>query len=166
MAELDRRGAGCGSEAALAEALTRPEVAAFLAGVMDCAPFLRGLILDDPARLAKLLATDPAAAHAQPAPRPFAARGRRARAELKATLRRGRQEAALLTALADLGGVWDVVQVTAALTAFADAAVGAAVRFSCARPPRPAASRLPIRRRRRRAAAGSCSAWASTAPAS
>ena len=34
-----------------------------------------------------------------------------------------------MTALADLGGVWDVVQVTAALTAFAEAAVGAAVRF-------------------------------------
>ena len=46
-----------------------------------------------------------------------------------ATLRRGRQEAALIAALADLGGVWDVVQVTAALTAFAEAAVGAAVRF-------------------------------------
>ena len=45
------------------------------------------------------------------------------------TLRRGRQELALLAALADLGGVWEVTRVTAALTAFADAAVGAAVRF-------------------------------------
>jgi glutamate-ammonia-ligase adenylyltransferase len=44
-------------------------------------------------------------------------------------LRHGRHEVALLTALADLGGVWSVVEVTAALTAFADAAVGAAARF-------------------------------------
>ena len=50
-------------------------------------------------------------------------------AELMRRLRRTRQEAALLVALADLGGVWDVVQVTQALSDFADAAVSAAVKF-------------------------------------
>ncbi|MEX0853756.1 MAG: bifunctional [glutamine synthetase] adenylyltransferase/[glutamine synthetase]-adenylyl-L-tyrosine phosphorylase, partial [Bauldia sp.] len=50
-------------------------------------------------------------------------------AGLMATLRRARQEVALVAALADLGGVMDVVRVTAALTAFAGAAVGAAVNF-------------------------------------
>jgi glutamate-ammonia-ligase adenylyltransferase len=49
--------------------------------------------------------------------------------ELKRALRRAKHEAALLIALADLGGVWDVVATTEALTRFADAAVGAAVRF-------------------------------------
>ena len=44
-------------------------------------------------------------------------------------LRRGKAEAALLIALADIGGVWPVERVTRALTDFADAAVGAAVRF-------------------------------------
>ena len=44
-------------------------------------------------------------------------------------LRRAKREAALLIALADIGGVWDVVEVTEALARFADAAVGAALRF-------------------------------------
>ncbi len=58
-------------------------------------------------------------------------------------LRRGRQELALLTALADLGGVWDVVEVTAALTAFADAAAGAAARFVLAEAERAGQIALP-----------------------
>ena len=40
-----------------------------------------------------------------------------------------RREAALLIALADIGGVWPVERVTRALTEFADAALGAAVRY-------------------------------------
>ncbi len=129
MAELSAEAKAAGSGEAVAEALSWPGVAPFLAGVMDCAPFLRGLILDDPARLAKLLGADPSARM-----RRLTGAIRRAwktdnAAALMATLRRGRQETALLTALADLGGVWDVVQVTAALTAFAEAAVSAAVRF-------------------------------------
>ena len=40
-------------------------------------------------------------------------------------LRRMKAEASLLIALADIGGVWPVMRVTAALTALADAAVGA-----------------------------------------
>ncbi len=129
IAELMEAAEAAGGNAALADALSRTAVAPFIAGVMDCAPFLRGLILDDPARLAKLLAADPSA-------RMRRLTGAIARAwktddadALMATLRRGRLETALLTALADLGGVWDVVQVTGALTAFAEAAVGAAARF-------------------------------------
>ncbi len=45
------------------------------------------------------------------------------------TLRVFKAEVALLTALADLGGVWDVLQVTAALTECADAAIEGAVTF-------------------------------------
>ena len=37
-------------------------------------------------------------------------------------LRLAKREAALLVALADIGGVWDVVETTEALTRFADAA--------------------------------------------
>ena len=44
-------------------------------------------------------------------------------------LRRMKAEASLLIALADIGGVWPVMRVTAALTELADAAVGAAVRY-------------------------------------
>ncbi|NJC40171.1 glutamate-ammonia-ligase adenylyltransferase [Brevundimonas alba] len=48
--------------------------------------------------------------------------------DLRAPLRRLKGELHLLTALADLGGVWDLDQVTAALSRFADASVNAALR--------------------------------------
>jgi [glutamine synthetase] adenylyltransferase / [glutamine synthetase]-adenylyl-L-tyrosine phosphorylase len=44
-------------------------------------------------------------------------------------LRQKKSEAALLIAIADLSGVWDVVQVTNALTQFADACLNASVNF-------------------------------------
>ena len=44
-------------------------------------------------------------------------------------LRRMKAEAALLIALADIGGVWPVARVTRALTDVADTALGAAVRY-------------------------------------
>ena len=48
-------------------------------------------------------------------------------AEGAAALRRGKARLHLLTALCDLGGVWDLDQVTGALTDYADAAVQAAL---------------------------------------
>ena len=50
-------------------------------------------------------------------------------AEAMRLLRRMKAEAALLIALADIGGVWPVMRATRALTELADTAVGAAVRF-------------------------------------
>ncbi len=50
-------------------------------------------------------------------------------AELMKSLRLAKRESALLIALADIGGVWDVVATTEALTQFADAAVGVALAF-------------------------------------
>ena len=59
-----------------------------------------------------------------------ARRAHRARdADAMRVLRRAKAEAALLIALADIGGVWPVERVTRALTDFADAALGAAVRY-------------------------------------
>ena len=46
---------------------------------------------------------------------------------MRAELRRLKGDLHLLTALADLGGAWDLDAVTAALTRFADAAVRAAL---------------------------------------
>ncbi|MGJ8545291.1 MAG: glutamine-synthetase adenylyltransferase [Sulfitobacter sp.] len=51
---------------------------------------------------------------------------------LSAGLRQGKRRAALLTALADLGGAWHLHQVTGALTDYADAACGAALRAGLA----------------------------------
>ena len=50
-------------------------------------------------------------------------------AEAMRLLRRMKAEAALLIALADIGGVWPVMRTTRALTELADTAVVAAVRF-------------------------------------
>src|SRR5690606_1134330 len=48
--------------------------------------------------------------------------------DLRAPLRRLKGQLHLLTAVADLGGVWDLDQVTGALSRFADASVNAALR--------------------------------------
>ena len=49
-------------------------------------------------------------------------------ADLPTTLRQAKRRVALLTALADLGGVWSLENVTQALTQLADIAVDAALR--------------------------------------
>jgi len=51
------------------------------------------------------------------------------RVALATGLRRAKARAALLIALADLGGVWDIAAVTGALSDFADAALAAATRW-------------------------------------
>jgi glutamate-ammonia-ligase adenylyltransferase len=129
LADLAEAAAEAGVARELAVLLKAHEpLAAFLAAVTECAPFLRGLVLDDPARLVRLLGAEAGASRR----RILAATAQAwkgGEAKLMQALRRLRQELALLTALADLGGVWDLAAVTGALTAFADAAVGAAVRL-------------------------------------
>ncbi len=107
--------------------LPKGVAAAFVAGVMDASPYLRSLILDDPARLAAILAEDPKARLDRIVKDAAAAWRDADEATLMTRLRLARQEVALITALADLGGVWDVNAVTVALTDFADAAVSAAI---------------------------------------
>ena len=119
------------------------QAAAFLGSVLEYSPFLRGLILDDPARLPPLLAAEPKASLKRIVDAASEAWKAEDQAELMRRLRRSRQELALLVALADLGGVWGVVEVTAALTAFADAAVGAAARFVLAEAARAGQIALP-----------------------
>jgi glutamate-ammonia-ligase adenylyltransferase len=107
----------------------RPALHAFVASVLDASPFLRGLILDDPARFATLLEADPEKRLRQVAAAAARAWKKADEASLMKALRLARQETALLVALTDLAGLADVDAVTAALTRFADAAIGAAVRF-------------------------------------
>ncbi|HEX7887124.1 MAG TPA: bifunctional [glutamine synthetase] adenylyltransferase/[glutamine synthetase]-adenylyl-L-tyrosine phosphorylase [Phenylobacterium sp.] len=97
-----------------------------LAPVFGASPYLAGLARRDPARLAALLADDPDERLADLLHRTEAV------AELmpdaaQSPLRLLKQELHLLTAFADLGGVWNLDQVTGALTQFADAAVAAAL---------------------------------------
>jgi glutamate-ammonia-ligase adenylyltransferase len=105
-----------------------PNVAALLAGIAEGSPFLWELASREPARLAALLRADPDrwfSALLDGAVRDVAMA--RHDAEVMRILRRLKQEAALLIALADIGGVWEVTRVTRALTDLADTAVGCAV---------------------------------------
>jgi glutamate-ammonia-ligase adenylyltransferase len=101
-----------------------------LAGIAEASPYLWDLVRADPERLVTLLATDPEARLAALIDQ-VARAGASATddAEIMRALRRGKAEAALLIALADIGGAWPVERVTRALTRFADAALGAAVRY-------------------------------------
>jgi glutamate-ammonia-ligase adenylyltransferase len=106
--------------------LSRAEAA--LGPVFAASPYLAGLAVRAPGRLREALETTPdsrlaqilaaGAAIAAEAPDPDAAKRR---------LRHLKAETHLLTALADLGGVWSLDQVTGALTRFADVALAAAI---------------------------------------
>jgi glutamate-ammonia-ligase adenylyltransferase len=104
-----------------------PPVGGLIARFAQGAPYLWDLVRADPARLLALLRSQPE--------RRFedilsgvlrAAAGDEA--TVMATLRAMKADAALLIALADAGGVWPVMQVTAVLTRLADTAVAFAVR--------------------------------------
>ncbi|HEY8571637.1 bifunctional [glutamine synthetase] adenylyltransferase/[glutamine synthetase]-adenylyl-L-tyrosine phosphorylase [Phenylobacterium sp.] len=94
--------------------------------VFAASPYLASLGRRDPQMLARVLAADPAERLEAVLAQTAAAAGLDGDAAVVA-LRKLKAELHLLTALADLGGVWDLDQVTGALTRFADAAVAAAL---------------------------------------
>jgi glutamate-ammonia-ligase adenylyltransferase len=101
-----------------------------LLGIAEASPYLFDLMRADAARLIRVLACDPEPHLAQ-----LIETTRRevsvasSEADAMRLLRRIKSEAALLIALCDIGGVWPVMQVTAALTALATASVQSALRF-------------------------------------
>jgi glutamate-ammonia-ligase adenylyltransferase len=102
----------------------QPASAALVAGVLAHCPFLTQIMRLDPAGLLATLEAAPEARRDALLAQVMAAgEGVVETAELMRALRRFRQAMALLVALADIGGVWDVETVTAALTATADAAL-------------------------------------------
>ena len=110
-------------------AAEHPALAKALAGIAGCAPYLWDLARADPARLLRLLTHDAEAElTALLAGLRKAAAAAKGAAALMRVLRRAKAEAALLIALADIGGVWPVARVTAALTEVADDALAACVR--------------------------------------
>src|SRR5580700_6492430 len=105
-----------------------PALGGLLASIAETAPYLWDLIRADPAGLENLVTSDPDSALAAllvNAQRSAAAA--RTQPALMRVLRRMKAQAALLIALADIGGVWPVARVTHALTQVADMALGAAV---------------------------------------
>lgn len=108
-----------------------PTVTTLLASLNESSPFLWDLASSDPARLARLLNADPT--HhlddlLQSTTRAVAATTDAD--EAARLLRHLKAEAALLIALADIGGVWPVMRAAQALSDLADTAVSAAVRFA------------------------------------
>ena len=116
--------------AELGVAAPLPPVRALLAGTHAGSPYLTALMRRDPARLARVLDCVPEQRLdellAEALQLATAAADQNA---LMAGLRAIKAEAALLTALADLGGMWPLMTVTTALTRIADACVQSAVRF-------------------------------------
>jgi len=109
---------------------TYPLVNTLLESVSESSPYLWDLASREPERLLRVIHADP--------DRHFASLLEDNRRAIAATsdeseairlLRRMKAEAALLIALADIGGAWPVMQAARALTELADCAVDAAIRF-------------------------------------
>ncbi len=107
-----------------------PVVTKLLESLAESSPYLWELASREPARLLRLLGLDPDKHLVT-----LLADGVRAiaatedEAQAMRLLRRMKAEVALLIALADIGGVWPVMQAARALTDLADTAVDAATRF-------------------------------------
>ena len=127
MEDLARAGDG---EPGLAEALATlvdaPGGRELLAAVFGNSPFLGRALVRDAGAIPELFGPPPDAAFdrlmAEVEAVPFEG------ADPMAALRRARRRVALLIALADLAGHWDIDRVTGALSRFADGAVQAAIR--------------------------------------
>ena len=108
----------------------RADLRPLIEGAAGCSPYLARLVAQEGAWLCEALADTPEAAMAgliDGVPGTDASL-----AALNSGLRQAKRRAALWVALCDLGGVWPVLRTTAALTEFADAAVGAALRWHVA----------------------------------
>jgi [glutamine synthetase] adenylyltransferase / [glutamine synthetase]-adenylyl-L-tyrosine phosphorylase len=105
-----------------------PPLVQMLDGIAEAAPFLWDLIQADAARFMRLLESVPdEALAALIADTCSAAAVAPMQADLMRILRRMKAEAALLIALADIGNVWPVAGITAALTEIAETALRVAV---------------------------------------
>jgi [glutamine synthetase] adenylyltransferase / [glutamine synthetase]-adenylyl-L-tyrosine phosphorylase len=99
------------------------DLGALLAGTAGCSPYLASLLKREQPWLEGALSIDPAQAVAQE----LAELDGVALTDLSARMRRAKRRVALLAALADLGGVWGLDQVTGALTDLADRATHVAL---------------------------------------
>ena len=124
---LDDCLAGASGEALAALFASAPTARELILAAASNSAHLRDAALRDGERLCRVLSDDPAAlvngliaSLFEPVADEPALRRR---------LRRVKAEAALAIALADIAGVWDVMEVTGALTRLADASLSAAIRF-------------------------------------
>jgi [glutamine synthetase] adenylyltransferase / [glutamine synthetase]-adenylyl-L-tyrosine phosphorylase len=110
--------------------LDRSLAKTILLGIIEYSPYLFDLIRADAARLIRLLGCEPESHLATlietTTREVVAAPGE---TEAMRLLRRMKSEAALLIALCDIGGVWPLMRVTAALTELASVSVQSALRY-------------------------------------
>ncbi len=107
-----------------------PTVNTLLESLTENSPFLWELASREPDRLLRLLGCDPDRhLSALLADNGRAVASTNDETQAMRLLRRMKAEAALLIALADIGGVWPVMRAARALTDLADTAVDAAARF-------------------------------------
>jgi glutamate-ammonia-ligase adenylyltransferase len=117
--------------AVIADLLARyPQANNILLGLIESSPYLFDLVRADSARAIRVLECAPER-HLMQLIETFSAEASLASSESEAMrlLRHMKSEAALLIGLCDIGGVWPVMQVTAALTDLAVASVQSALRF-------------------------------------
>ncbi|MGH8277300.1 MAG: bifunctional [glutamine synthetase] adenylyltransferase/[glutamine synthetase]-adenylyl-L-tyrosine phosphorylase, partial [Steroidobacteraceae bacterium] len=116
--------------AELQDLASEPGVRALLLALADHSPFLWQLAAANASRLKRCLETSPAASLETCLAGLEEARGQASsEAAIMRALRLAKQETALLVALADLGGVFDVIAATGALSRAADVFISAALRF-------------------------------------
>ena len=110
-----------------ARLVVRPAVAAMLGALGGNSPFLADLAIREAASVRTLVAEGPdvvaARAFAAIAALPVAAR----RDRVAATLRQAKRVIALVTAIADIGGLWPLERATGTLSELAEAALRRAV---------------------------------------
>ncbi len=130
LGELIELAGGDPALGGLAAQLQDPKVIALLRGTISGSPYLKSLVMRDPARLERILTQSPEETFEN------------WRRDLESTLssvetladamqavREFKSNVALLTALSDLAGVWPVMTVTQVLTETADATLGGGIRF-------------------------------------
>ncbi|WP_102223417.1 [protein-PII] uridylyltransferase family protein [Acidimangrovimonas sediminis] len=116
--------AAAGAEARAAFPEVPPELGALIAGTAGCSPYLKGLLAREHAWIGAAFDGTPEAALEGA----LAGLEELPLDQLGAGLRQAKRRVALLAALADLGGVWRLEEVTGALTRLADMAVDLSIR--------------------------------------
>jgi glutamate-ammonia-ligase adenylyltransferase len=101
----------------------------FLSSVAGGSPYLRALMLRAPLFVEEILSHSPEELLTSVCAGVHAAETLLSQTEIMQALRHAKAKASLLIAFADLGGVWTVEEVTAALTRFADAMLNAAINW-------------------------------------
>lgn len=120
------RDQGADSAGALSD--LAPELVELIGGAAGCSPYLKSLIDRDGDWLRRAFEIGPEAAFADATQ----VEGDTDKA-LASSLRLAKRRVALLTGLADLGGVWTLAEVTGALTRFADLAADRALKHHVGR---------------------------------